>query len=114
EDLSDAIGKLKPEDKATITYKRDKKEQKISATLGKRTDSTFFPQAFQYNNNHDFNLTTPDLDGYNMMIRGGNPRLGIKAQDTEDGKGVKVLDVNDGSNAQKAGIKEGDIVTEFD
>ena len=45
---------------------------------------------------------------------GGRPRLGIKAQDTEDGKGVKVIDVANESLADKAGIKEGDIITEFD
>ena len=43
-----------------------------------------------------------------------SPKLGIKAQDTEEGKGVKVLDVADESLAEKAGIKEGDIITEFD
>jgi serine protease Do len=44
-----------------------------------------------------------------------NPlKFGIRAQDTEDGKGVKVLDVDDESTAAKAGIKEGDIITRFD
>ncbi len=41
-------------------------------------------------------------------------KFGIKAQDTEEGKGVKVLDVDDESAAAKAGIKEGDIITRFD
>ena len=41
-------------------------------------------------------------------------RLGIHAQDTEDGKGVKVLDVDDETSASKAGIMEGDIITKFD
>ena len=44
----------------------------------------------------------------------GKPRLGIKAQDTEDGKGVKVLDVDNESAAEKAGIKKDDVITEFD
>jgi serine protease Do len=42
------------------------------------------------------------------------PKLGIRAQDTEDGKGVKVLDIDEDSPADKAGIKEGDIITRFD
>ena len=45
---------------------------------------------------------------------GGRPRLGIRAQDTEDGKGVKVLDVADESAAEKSGIKKDDIITDFD
>jgi serine protease Do len=49
-----------------------------------------------------------------MNPMNGRPRLGIKAQDTEDGKGVKVLGVDDESAADKAGIKEDDIITEFD
>ena len=36
----------------------------------------------------------------------GRPRLGIRAQETEDGKGLKVVDVADESVASKAGIKE--------
>lgn len=111
EDLSKTIGKYKPEDKATVTYMRDKKEQKANVTLNKRIGATMYPGKFDFNNDFNFDFNSPD--GL-TMIRGGSPKLGIKAQDTEDGKGVKVLDVDDESNAQKAGIKEGDILTEFD
>src|SRR5882724_3334527 len=45
---------------------------------------------------------------------GGGPKLGLSVQDTEDGKGVKVIDVDDESNSVKAGIKEDDIITEVD
>jgi len=41
-------------------------------------------------------------------------KFGIRAQDAEDGKGVKVVDIDDESTAAKAGIKEGDIITRFD
>lgn len=114
EDLSKTIGKYKPEDKAAITYMRDKKEQKANVVLNKRTGgTTYFPENFDFNKNFNFDFNGPQLDGLSML-RSGSPRLGIKAQDTEDGKGVKVLDVDDESNAAKAGIKEGDILTEFD
>ena len=66
-----------------------------------------------FDNNFDLDLSRKRIDGLSMT-RGGSPRLGIKAQDTEEGKGVKVLDVDDASNAQKAGVKEGDVITEFD
>lgn len=112
ESLSEAIHKYKPEDKVTLTIKRDGKEQKISATLGKTAG------AMVYGFNMPDNM--PDLEqlaplhggGYSFSF--GGPRLGIKAQDTEDGKGVKVLDVDDESAAGKSGIKEGDIITRFD
>ena len=38
----------------------------------------------------------------------------MSVQDTDDGKGVKVLDVHDEGTAAKAGIKEGDIITQID
>ena len=44
----------------------------------------------------------------------GRARLGIRAQDTEDGRGVKVLSVDEGSAADKAGIRENDIITQFE
>ncbi|MFT3932673.1 MAG: PDZ domain-containing protein [Chitinophagaceae bacterium] len=115
EDLSKAVGKLNPDDKVTITYKRDKKEQKTTATLGKRKMNgaiTFAPS-----DNYAFKEFKFDNDAYsNNYALGwsGKARLGLKAQETEDGKGLKVLDVDDESVAEKAGIQEGDIITEFD
>ena len=53
----------------------------------------------------------PGVQGYGLNSRA---KLGIKAQETEEGKGVKVLEVADESPAEKAGIKEDDIITEFD
>ena len=112
EELTKTIGKFNPEEKISITYKRDKKEQKTTATLTKRKSATAFkfstPEAyefknFNFDNGNNFNLTWA-----------GKPRLGLKAQETEDGKGLKVLDVDDESAAEKAGIKEGDIITAFD
>jgi serine protease Do len=41
----------------------------------------------------------------------GAPKLGLSVQDTEDGKGVKVVEVDEDSNAAKAGVKENDIIT---
>jgi serine protease Do len=40
-------------------------------------------------------------------------KLGLKIQDTEDGNGVKVLDVDKDSPAEKAGLKKDDVVTEI-
>ncbi|OQP64954.1 hypothetical protein A3860_19600 [Niastella vici] len=114
EDLTKIIQKHKPEDKIAITYYRDGKTQKTEATLGKRKSMAFSmpPQQFEmpgFNFDWKDNEFLPRVSPY-----GGKPRLGIKAQDTEEGKGVKVLSVDDESTAEKAGIREGDVITEFD
>lgn len=108
--LTKAIGTFKPDEKVTVSYKRDNKEQKTTAVLTKRKNDLYA-------------LSTPEVEGFksfnfdnnnNFNFSFGKPRLGLKAQETEDGKGLKVLDVDDESPAEKAGIKEGDIITSFD
>ena len=56
----------------------------------------------------------PDMDGLMKVWGPHAPKLGIKAQDTEDGKGVNILEVEDSSAAAKAGLKKGDIILQFD
>jgi len=124
EDLAKAIHKYKPDAKVTVTYKREGKEQKVTAALGK-LDARAYSKSYNFNylnpgEDGDFNFKMPPMEQMNPMsprnFSWGDKslRLGIKAQDTEDGKGVKVLDVDDESSAEKAGIKEGDIITRFD
>ncbi|AXY77184.1 PDZ domain-containing protein [Paraflavitalea soli] len=120
DDVAKEVKKHKPEEKLTITYKRDGKEQKTTATLGKRSEAAAlaFGNADGFAAPHiqpmpNFNFNWDDNGSGPRVLYGGRPRLGIKAQDTEDGKGVKVLDVDDESVAGKAGIKEDDIITEF-
>jgi serine protease Do len=113
EDLVNAIGKMKPDDKVKISFLRDKKEQQVTATLGKRKGAmALVPgEGLPF---RDFNFIEPPLNGTYNFSWNSRGRLGIKAQETEDGKGVKVLDVDDDSPADKAGLKEGDIITELD
>ena len=120
EDVTSTIRKHKPNDKVTITYKRNDKEVKATATLGKARGS--FYQAFNFNNDvhpqlerlrsmENFRFDAPAAPG---MIFTNRQRIGIRAQDTEESNGAKVLDVSHESAAEKAGIKEGDIITSFD
>jgi serine protease Do len=112
ESLFEAIHNYKVGDKVKIVLIRDGKEQTVTATLEKAEQ--MFPKDFNYNYNYNFKMPPmPDMDG--MHIRSwGPPRLGIKAQDTEDGKGVNILEVEDSSAAAKAGFKKGDIILQFD
>jgi serine protease Do len=117
EELSKVISKHKPDDKVTITYERGGKTNKTEATLGKRKAQALTLRGHDLDQFDipNFNFDWKDGDwGPRTFSYGGKPRLGIKAQDTEDGKGAKVLDVDDESAAEKAGIKEDDIITEFD
>ena len=116
DDLTKIIRSHKPGDKVTITYLRDKKEQKITAELGKWKGSDF--NAFNMPN-MDFDMIAPKVEahpkikmapGQYYSFFDNRPKLGLSVQDTEDGKGVKVIDVDDEGNGQKAGIKENDII----
>lgn len=121
DDLSKAINKLKPEDKVKITYLRNGDERTVTATLGKRKGMDFgFAPNVDINRQFetlpkmdlDFHLDDGNLN--RIYTFGAKGRLGIRAQDTEDGNGVKVIDVEEGSAADKAGIRKDDIITEFE
>lgn len=117
--LTDEVRQHQPGDKIAITFSRDGKVQKDSVVLGKtRTVQAYgygyrAPDLGQLQQLQEM----PQLQGMPREFRMAldNPlKFGIRAQDTEDGKGVKVLDVDDESMAAKAGIKEGDVITRFD
>ncbi len=118
-DLSKEIKEHKPGDKVSITILRDKKEQKLTAELGKWKGVSAF--SFSPGQNFDMNLErlAPSIRaipraGQNWSWSGSGPKLGVSVQDTEDGKGVNVIDVDEDGNAAKAGIKEDDVITEVE
>src|SRR6186713_2831644 len=119
--LSETVRKHKPGEKVTVTVLRDKKEQKITTELGKWKGVS----AFSYGPGQNFKMEMPDYEIFAPRVQAtprvrngqawsnGAPRLGLSVQDTDDGKGVKVIDVDNESNAAKAGLKENDIITNF-
>lgn len=125
DDLSKIIREHKPGDKVAVTYLRDKKEQKATAELGKWKGVTIFGKTtpgfnmgdMDFDNIMPRTLTAPRAltpYGQNWSWSGGSPKLGLSVQDTDDGKGVKVIEVDEESNAAKAGVKEDDVITEVD
>lgn len=134
DDLSEAISKHKPGDKVTVHWLRDKKEQKATAELTKWKGMTQFgsnsPLFKEYRLENDgMSPAFPDMKELQELNRfkvfeapmgqgwswsGNGPKLGLSVQDTDDGKGVKVIEVDEESNAAKAGLKEEDIITEID
>lgn len=120
EDVTDAIRSHKPGDKLTITYLRDGKEQKATAELGRWKGIDFkgmtaaTPRVFSDNAwREGFDQHTPyTVQGY--ATSASRPKLGMAVQDTDDGKGVKVLNLSDEGTAAKAGLKEDDVITHID
>ena len=115
DDLYKAIGKYKPEDKVAITYLRDGKTNTVTATLGKsNTEKTF-----KIDGGDNFNFHMPDMNfgpdtkHFNFAYS-SKPRLGVQIQDLEEGNGVKIIEVDDESVAEKAGLKENDVIVDVD
>lgn len=125
DELSKAIREHKPGDKVAVTYLRDKKEQKATAELTKWKGVSVFGSTAPGFKVEGLNLENvmPRIQGVprvgspfgqNWSWSGGSPKLGLSVQDTDDGKGVKVIEVDEDSNAAKAGVKNDDVITEVD
>jgi len=132
--LSDVIGFKKPTDEIKVAYKRDGKNNTVKATLGKRklskTRSFSFGSPGGNGNMRSFtfppNAPAPpatNMEGFNddilelqeNALASVFPRkkIGLKIQDTEEGGGVKVINVEDSTASFTAGIKKDDIITEI-
>ena len=110
QELVEAVGAHKPNDKVEITYKRNGKENKTTATLSENKSRDF---SFHLNND-DFNFdmgkgTFPRSEDFNFNFN-RRPKIGLQIQDLEEGNGVSVRDVDEESPAARAGLKEGDVI----
>jgi len=117
DDLTKVIRAHKPGDKVTITYLRDNKEEKTTAELTKWKGADF--NALSKMPDMNWDVIGPKLQtmpkfkfspGQYYAFGDNRPHIGLSVQDTEDGKGVKVTDVDEDGSAQKAGVKENDII----
>jgi serine protease Do len=139
ESLYKAVTANKPNDEVKITYLRDGKEKTTKATLKLKvqTDRKVIVMKNMRGDRRPFGRPgfppPPFGEEEEIRIEGngmfGNPesegmpfrfntfppkqKLGIKIQDTEEGNGVKVIDVAENSVAEKAGVMKDDIVTEI-
>ncbi|MFI5124197.1 MAG: PDZ domain-containing protein [Chitinophagales bacterium] len=119
DNLFETVHQFKPGEKVKIAFKRDGKEQSVSAVLDK---SKAVQKTYDYN--YEYKMPEingyrtpelPDLPGMESPLWGPMPpKIGIRAQDSEEGKGVNVLEVTEGSAAEKAGLKKGDLILNFD
>jgi C-terminal processing protease CtpA/Prc len=115
---------------AQLTVWRDGRAQTVSVTLGKAEErrhsfKVFTPApgasgSFAFNMPEIPMIPPMEWDGSKFLL-GGQPRLGIDAEDLNgqlgtffgapDGEGILVREVNPGSAAEKAGLKAGDVIT---
>lgn len=122
DDVTEVIRDHKPGDKVSITYLRDGRQEKATAELGKwkglEMNRVISPRIEGLGRTWSQNfepMLSPDFEikgTYN--ITSGPPRLGLSIQDTDDGVGVKVLEVDEESNAAKAGLQKDDIILSVD
>ncbi len=133
--LSEVVTSFKPKDEVTVYYKRDGKETSSKAVLGeskgtmaysfssprsvygyKMPDMPSMPRIETWGDN---NLASPrayvpgeSLEGFGDLFP-RRQKLGLKIQDTEEGNGVKILNVEAESAGAKAGLQKDDIITEI-
>ncbi len=140
QELFDAVNKEKEGKEVTVHYKRNGKNAKATAKLEARKNMSFAMtspdgvyRSFDIPAVPDVKVFSKDLaelhklkelqgmalenlhenGNFDFRMAFRKSRLGLRIQDTENEKGVKVLGVDDESAAAKAGIKEGDIITEI-
>ncbi|HEU5051960.1 MAG TPA: PDZ domain-containing protein [Hanamia sp.] len=120
EDLRNAIQAHKPGDKVQISVLRNGKKKEIKVELGKEPSiqkelqlQRQLPNGFGNGRNFNFRMMPIPPGNFNFNFSPDRPKLGLQIQDTEDNNGVKVESVNPGSPAEKAGLKEGDIIKEM-
>ena len=130
--LSKVIAEKKPKDEVKIYYLRDGKEKSVKVSLQDRKSSRnefsfsspdgsyktlTIPYTSQMKEAYRNDLKARIYNGnnyeFNMNSLPRQQKLGLKIQDTDDGNGVKVLDVEENSAAAKAGVKKDDIITEI-
>ena len=133
--LYDAVNVKKAKEEVKITYKRDGKVKTSKAIMEERTNKSFgmttpngsykaytVPRA-KMAQGMKRPPNTPVYPGADIEreIQGamdyaysfGRPKLGLKIQDTDDEKGVKVLSIEENSASAKAGMKADDVITEI-
>jgi len=112
-----------------LTVWRDGRSQSINVTLGKSEGGRHsFQIVAPEPGNFAFSMPEipmiPPREWNGTMVIGGQPRLGIDAEDLNgqlgnffgapDGEGILVREVNPDSPAEKGGVKAGDVITSFD
>ena len=124
-DLSNLVRSMKKGDKVRIYYQRNGKVKSTTAILGETKGGTSKTMTIVTKDGKTKSLIMPDVprgpgfprmdfdrnfESFNLL---GRPKLGLKIQDTEEGNGVKVLEVEATSASATAGLLKDDLITEI-
>lgn len=124
EDLVEAIQNKKPNEEVTVSVLRNGKEKNLKVKLGE----TKMPEGLNHfelnipeipgleNNDFQFEFRHPgngEMFNEQQILLQKRPQLGVTIQETEEGNGVKVLEMDDNSPALKSGLQKTDIITEI-
>jgi serine protease Do len=138
--LNRIVSELAPDQSVRVSFSRGGAEQEITATIGKRNNSSMVgdlfsgdPKIWKWEGNPktfkfegplvDRNDLFNDNDGLTFML-GNSRRIGVSTMELTKqladyfgitgGKGVLVTSVTDDGPAAKAGVRAGDVITAVD
>ena len=135
--LNRVVSELAPDQSVRVSFSRGGSEQEVSATIGKRNNSSFAgdllrgdPKIWKWEGPKTFKWEGPlinhgDLFDNNFSFALGNSRrIGVSTMELTKqladyfgitgGKGVLVTSVTDDGPAAKAGVRAGDVITAID
>ena len=117
--LYNAIGKFKIGETVKVKYKRNGKMQDAKVTLGETRPNEKVVQGFSMTTPRgsmkSFSIPNQEEMERRLEIMGSprTQRLGLRIEDTQEGNGVKILELTENAPAATAGLKVGDILTEL-
>ena len=117
--LYNAIGKFKIGETVKVKYKRNGKMQDAKVTLGEtKSNEIVVKNLFMTTPKggmKSFSIPNQEEMERRLEIMGSprTQRLGLRIEDTQEGNGVKILELTENAPAATAGLKVGDILTEL-
>ena len=125
DELSELVKSKKPGETITINYKRDKKNQSTEAKLSNSsTNNSLAFNGFNFpikgaigNKELEFFERNLNLNKERNAFRplySETPKLGIQISSDENSNQVKITKVTPNSAADKAGLKENDVLSKVD
>ena len=137
--LNRVVSELAPDQSVRVTFSRGGAEQEITATIGKRNNTSMVGDLFRgeprvwkwegdLKNFDPKNFKFEGLDKFDngdmTVFLGNSRRIGVSTMELTKqladyfgitgGKGVLVTSVSDDGPAAKAGVKAGDVITAID
>ncbi len=138
--LNRVVSELAPDQSVRVTFSRGGAEQEITATIGKRNNTSMVGDLFRgeprvwkwegdLKNFDRKNFKFEGLDKFRdngdlTFVLGNSRRIGVSTMELTKqladyfgitgGKGVLVTSVSDDGPAAKAGVKAGDVITAID